>query len=375
VSRIVGATPIAARIALAARLARAGADDLPRPGATPGELPPSGERPAAQPPGESPVSLRWLALAVLPVALLALFPLTGSEFYVELVTKVMILAVFAMSLDLLVGHTGLVSFGHAAFFGIGAYTLALMAPKYDPASYWLTLPAAVLASGVAAFLIGLLVLRVKGVYFIMVTLAFAQMFYFVFHDTEFGRGSDGISMNFKPDASVAGVKVLDLESPTHVYYLALGTMLGVFFFLRILLRSPLGRALKGIRSNEHRMVSLGFPVFRYKLAAFTLAGALAGLAGYLSTLQFGFVNPELLSWHQSGNALVMLILGGLGSLHGAVAGAFAFALLQELFQSVTTHWQLPFGAAIILLVVFLPGGLASVTRRVERALLGEPNHE
>ena len=311
-----------------------------------------------------------IALSV-ALASLALFPLAGAGFYTELVTKVMILAIFALSLDLLVGYTGLVSFGHAAFFGIGAYTLGLMAPKYEAANLWLTLPAAMLAAGAAALAVGVFVVRVKGIYFIMVTLAFAQMFYFVFHDTEFGRGSDGISMNFKPVAAIGGVTPFDLGNTTHVYYFVLVLLVAVFVFLRVVLRSPFGRALQGIRSNEHRMRSLGFPVYWYKLASFTLAGALAGLAGYLSTLQFGFVNPELLSWHQSGNVLLMLILGGLGSLYGAVVGAFAFVALTEIFQSLTRHWQLLLGGTIILLVIFLPGGLASVGGRFRRTLIGD----
>ena len=153
----------------------------------------------------------------------------------------------------------------------------------------------------------------------------------------------------------------------------LAFMILVFVFLRVVLRSPFGRALMGIRCNEHRMRSLGFPVYFYKLASFALAGALAGLAGYLSALQFGFVNPELLSWHQSGNVLLMLILGGVGSLYGAVVGAFAFVALTEVFQSLTRHWQFFFGAAIVLLVIFLPGGLASVSGRFRRALGGETN--
>ncbi len=317
-------------------------------------------------------ALRRRAVAALVVAALALYPLAAAGFYVDVVTKVMILAVFAMSLDLLVGYTGLVSFGHAAFFGVGAYALALVAPRYEAASFWLTLPLAGIAAAAAACLVGFFVLRAKGIYFIMVTLAFAQMFYFVVHDTDLGRGSDGITMNFKPEAVIAGVKVLDLGNERHVYWLALATMVGVHVFLRALLRSPLGHALQGIKSNEHRMRSLGFPVFRYKLAAFTLAGGLGGLAGYLSAMQFGYVNPELLSWHQSGNVLLMLILGGVGTLRGAVVGAFAFVLLQEVFESVWTHWQLLFGATILLVVAFLPGGLASVTRRVERALVGGP---
>jgi branched-chain amino acid transport system permease protein len=145
--------------------------------------------------------------------------------------------------------------------------------------------------------------------------------------------------------------------------------------LRIVLRSSFGRALTGIRSNEQRMRSLGFPVYRYKLAGFTLAGTLAGLAGYLSALQFGFVNPELLSWHQSGNVLLMLILGGVGSLYGALVGAFAFVGLTELFQALTRHWQLMLGTAIIALVILLPGGLASVAGRFRRTLFGEGGDE
>ncbi len=309
------------------------------------------------------------------LALLALFPFAGATFYTELVTKVMILAIFALSLDLLVGYTGLVSFGHAAFFGVGAYTLGLLAPKYEPANLWLTLPAAIAFAGISALLVGAFVVRVKGIYFIMVTLAFAQMFYFVFHDTKFGRGSDGISMNFKPVATIGDFTPFDLANATHVYYFVFAAMLLVFVFLRLLLRSAFGRALQGVRSNEQRMRSLGFPVYRYKLASFAIAGALAGLAGYLSAMQFGFINPELLSWHQSGNVLLMLILGGLGSLYGAVVGAFAFVALQELFSSVTTHWQLLLGGSIILLVIFLPGGLASVMNRFERTLIGEAGDE
>ena len=309
------------------------------------------------------------------LALLALFPFAGAAFYMELVSKVMILAIFALSLDLLVGYTGLVSFGHAAYFGVGAYTLGLLAPKYEAANLWLTLPAAIVLAGLAALAVGALVVRVKGIYFIMVTLAFAQMFYFVFHDTKFGRGSDGISMNFKPVAAIGGFTPFDLANATHFYYFVFAAMLLVFIFLRVLLRSAFGRALQGIRSNEQRMRSLGFPVYRYKLASFVIAGALAGLAGYLSAMQFGFVNPELLSWHQSGNVLLMLILGGLGSLYGAVVGAFVFVALQEVFSSVTTHWQLLLGGTIILLVIFLPGGLASVMKRFERTLIGEPRDD
>jgi branched-chain amino acid transport system permease protein len=320
------------------------------------------------------VKRRTVALAV-AVTLLGLFPLTGLGFYVELVTKVMILSIFAMSLDLLVGCTGLVSLGHAAYFGIGAYALALAAPRYEAASLWLTLPASVALAGLAALLVGAFVVRVKSIYFIMATLAFAQMFYFLFHDTEFGRGSDGVTINFRPVARLGAFEPFDLARPVHAYYFVLAAMLLVLLFLRRLRRSPFGRALRGIRANEQRMRSLGFPTYRYKLASFTLAGALAGLAGYLSAMQYGFVTPELLSWHQSGNVLLMVILGGLGSFYGAMAGAFAFALLQEVYQSTTAHWQLLLGGTIVLLVLFLPGGLSSLRGRFRTALVGGPEDD
>jgi len=297
------------------------------------------------------------------VAALAAFPWTGTPFYTELVTKIMIMAIFALSLDLLVGYTGLVSFGHAAFFGIGAYTLALLAPKGVPANLWLTLPAAIAAAGVAALAVGVFVLRTRGIYFIMVTLAFAQMFYFVFHDTKFGGGSDGRYVNFKPTASIGEFLPFDLGIPVHAYYMVLGFLALTFVFLRLLLRSPFGRALQGIRANEQRMRSLGFPVFAYKLASFGIAGALAGLAGYLSAAQDGFVSPEILSWHQSGNVLLMVILGGVGTPYGPIAGAFVLVSMEEVLSSLTNHWQLWLGAAIVLLVLFLPGGLGNAFRR------------
>ena len=307
-----------------------------------------------------------LATLVALAAILA-FPLTDSAFYTELLAKAMILAIFALSLDLLVGFTGLVSFGHAAYFGIGAYATVLLSPKYDPANLWLVLPAAVAAAGCAALVIGLFVLRTRGIYFIMVTLAFAQMVYYVFHDTALGGGSDGIYLNFKPSAAFGGVTPFDLEQGRHLCWFVAAMLVLTWLFLARLLVSPFGRALAGIRSNEQRMRALGFATVRYKLAAFTIAGALAGLAGCLYAILFGFVTPELLSWHQSGNVLLMVILGGIGSLAGSVGGAFAFVAMQEVFSGWTKHWQLIMGGVIVAAVLFLPGGFAALPARVQRA--------
>lgn len=302
--------------------------------------------------------------------LVALFPLSGATFYVELTTKIMIMAIFALSLDLLVGWTGLVSFGHAAYFGVGAYALAILSPKAAAAGMWSSLGIAVLAAAACAFVVGVFVLRTRGIYFIMVTLAFAQMFYFVFHDTDVGGGSDGRYVNVKPDASILGFTPFDFDRPVHVYYVVLAMLVLVFLFLQRVLRSPFGRALSGIRANEQRMRALGFPVMAYKLAAFTLAGGLAGLAGWLLAAQSGFVNPEILSWHQSGNVLLMVILGGAGTPYGPIAGAFALTLLHELFSTLTTHWQLWLGISIVLIVLFMPGGLGHLVRRVRASLFG-----
>src|SRR5450432_1558655 len=306
---------------------------------------------------------RGLLVLFVAVALLALFPLIAEKFYVQLVTKIMILSIFALSLDLLVGYAGLVSLGHAAYFGVAAYALALTAPAGAAASLWLTLPLALAASALAALVIGALVVRTTGVYFIMVTLAFAQMIYFFFHDTRIAGGSDGIYVNVRPDTFVPG---FDLSSDTHFYYMVLALLIGVYVLLTRLVRSPFGRALQGIRVNERRMRALGFATRRYKLAAFVLAGTIAGLAGYLAAAKEGYVNPEMLAWHQSGSALMMLILGGLGTLVGAVLGTFAYVLLQEWFSGMTKHWQLLMGVSIIAVVLLLPQGLASLPARLAR---------
>jgi branched-chain amino acid transport system permease protein len=209
--------------------------------------------------------------------------------------------------------------------------------------------------------VGALSLRTKGVYFIMVTLAFAQMAYYVVHDTPLGGGTDGIYLYVKP-----ALGPLDLERPGLLYGFIWASLLLVFAGLALLLRSPFGRALAGIRVNEQRMLATGFSTYPYKLAAFTLSGALAGWAGFLFAVKDGFVNPELLGWHQSGAVLIMIILGGLGHLRGALVGAFAFALLQELFKSealfgaFAKHWHLGLGLSIIACVALLPRGLVGL---------------
>jgi len=265
-----------------------------------------------------------------------------------------------------------VSLGHAAFLGIGAYVTVLGTGERGAASILWLAPAAVASAALYALFVGALSLRTKGVYFIMVTLAFAQMAYYVVHDTPLGGGTDGIYLTAKP---VLG-SVLDLDKPLTFYYFMLGCLLLSFGFLALLGRSRFGRALAGIKVNEQRMRATGFSTYPYKLAAFTISGGIAGLAGFLFAVKDGFVNPELLSWHLSGAVLIMIILGGLGHLRGALIGAFAFTLLQEFFQSeaifrsFAKHWHLGLGLTIIASVALLPRGLVGIPAQVRERLFG-----
>jgi len=295
-------------------------------------------------------------------AALAMFPHMAGKFGVDLATKIMIFSVLALSLELLVGTTGLVCFGQAAFFGIGAYATVLLSPSGGPASLATLLPLCVLLAAAYALVVGALSLRTKGVYFIMVTLAFAQMAYYVVHDTPLGGGTDGIYLMMKPTLG----DWLDLDKPLVMYRFTLVCLLGTFVFLALLGRSKFGHALAGIRVNEQRMRATGFSTYPYKLAAFVVSGGIAGLAGFLFAVKDGFVNPEMMSWHISGEVLIIIILGGLGHLRGALIGAFAFALLQEFFRSeaifgeFAKHWHLGLGLTIIASVALLPRGLVGI---------------
>ncbi|MCL4799393.1 MAG: branched-chain amino acid ABC transporter permease [Burkholderiales bacterium] len=303
--------------------------------------------------------VRLAVLGVLALALAAL-PFLADKFYVQLATKILILAIFAMSLDLLVGYTGLVSLGHAAFFGFAGYLLALVSPQYEAANLWTSLAIALAGSAVLALVIGALVLRTSGIYFIMVTLAFGEMLFHLFHDTSIAGGSDGIYVYVRPVGTIFGWQPFDFEDFTHFYLVVLVAALGVYALLRMVLASPFGRVIVGIRVNEHRMRSLGYHTFRYKLVCFVLAGTLAGLAGYLAAVQFGVVNPDMLGFHVSASALMMLILGGMGTLVGPAIGAAVMMTLELLFQKITDHWLLPMGVFIVLVALLLPRGLVGL---------------
>jgi len=272
----------------------------------------------------------------------------------------MIMALFAMSLDLLVGYAGLVSLGHALPFGLAAYALMLMTPEYQAPGFWLSIAASMSVAAIASLVVGLLVLRTSGIYFIMVTLAFGQMAYYYVHDSKHLGGSDGKYIYVRPALEMFGWKPFDLENPAHFYYVVLALMVFVYTTIRILLASPFGRVVVAIRENEHRLRMLGYATFRYKLVCFILAGMLAGLAGWLAAAHDGLVNPEMLSWHQSGQLLMMVILGGMGTPAGPILGAAALKALELVFQGWTKHWQLLLGLFIVASVLFMPRGLAQV---------------
>ncbi|TVR98897.1 MAG: branched-chain amino acid ABC transporter permease [Rhodospirillales bacterium] len=291
---------------------------------------------------------------------LAAFPWLGSEFYVDLVVRLMILAIFAMSLDLLIGYTGLVSFGHAAFFGIAGYTLAMLTPAGAPADLVVALPAALLASALAAAVIGFLSLRTAGVGFIMITLAFAQMLYYFASESSALGGSDGLLILFRPELAVGGRSLVDLEDPTVFYYLVLACLAGVLLLLKGLVRAPFGRVIRAIRIDDRRTRALGFATRRYKLASFVIAGTLAGLAGFLEAAHGGYVSPGHLGWHQSGLVMMVVILGGMGTVYGPLLAAFAFGLLQDQVQDWTAYTGLAVGVFVIAVVLLLPRGLAGL---------------
>ncbi|HEX4332150.1 MAG TPA: branched-chain amino acid ABC transporter permease [Usitatibacter sp.] len=307
---------------------------------------------------------------VAALVILLLVPFAGGRFAVDFATKTMLYAIIALSLELLVGQVGLVCFGQAAFFGVAAYATVLLTPASGPASVWWLLPACLAVTGLFAAAVGALSIRTRGVYFIMVTLAFSQMAYYVAHDTPLGGGSDGIYLTTVPSTVIAGLPLVDLGRAVPFYYATLAFLAAAFVLLAVLLRSRFGRALAGIRVNEQRMRAAGFSTYPYKLAAFVVSAMVAGVAGFLFAVKDGFVNPELLGWHVSGTVLMMVILGGVGHLHGAIVGAFAFALLQEFFMSeaifgsFAKHWHLGVGLSIILCVALMPRGLAGAATQL-----------
>lgn len=300
------------------------------------------------------MTIRLLAFAAV-VGALALFPLSAGNYPVKLLQEILIWGIFAMSLDLLMGYAGMVSFGHSAFFGIGGYVAALALAESPGLVSALVLPA--LAAGLGALVIGFFSIRVSGVYFIMLTLAFSQMFHAYTFQVAWLGAEDGLVGIPRP--VVPGWDVGSLRG-FHGYLLVLVTLSAVALWRVV--RSPFGHVLRGIHENEARMAAVGYAVDRYKLVAFVIAGIFAGLAGSLYVQFNGSITPDAFFWKTSGEALLMVIIGGTGTLGGALLGAAAFILLQSLVSSYTERWMLILGVTFVLFVLFAPGGIVGALR-------------
>ncbi len=289
--------------------------------------------------------------------------LFGGEYLVSVMTRVLIFAIAAVSLDLIVGYGALVSFGHAAFLGLGAYVTAISAFHLSEGiplplgfegsnALWVNLPLAMIVAGLVALLTGMICLRTRGIHFIMITLAFAQMLYYLFVSLDFYGGEDGLVMIGRNE-----LPWIDLSDDRSFYFLCLGLLLVYLYLARRLVHSRFGRVLRGARINETRLRALGFNAYAYRLIAYVIAATGAAMAGVLLANKTEFVDPGLFSWQLSGELLVMVILGGMGSLYGAVIGAIVFLMLEQWLSSWTEHWMFFLGPFLVLVVVRARHGL------------------
>ncbi len=308
-----------------------------------------------------PALVVLVALALVPV-----FAAYGAERYVlGLVNRLMILAIAALSLHLLLGYGGLVSFGHAAFLGLGAYVTGILMTE-GVLQAELVLLAVIGLSALFALATGAVSLRTSGVYFIMITLAFGQMLYFAASSLSAYGGDDGLTLWVRADLFGS-----DLLKTRHgLFYATLGVLCLTFLLVNLVVDSRFGRVLRAAKENPVRVAAMGFDVFRFRLAAYVLAGTICGVAGMLYALQAEFVSPAIMSWQRSGELIVMVVLGGMASRNGALLGAVAFVLLEVWLADLTVHWKLIFGPLLVLVVLYAKGGLASLLR----PLTGEARH-
>ncbi len=304
---------------------------------------------------------RMLWLPAVLFAAFALIPILAqfgaSGFILALLTRTMILALAAMSLDLLIGCGAMISFGHAAYLGIGAYAVGILS-SHGIDDAFIQLGAALVVSGAFALFTGAISLRTRGVYFIMITLAFGQMLYFLATSLAAYGGDDGMSLVSR--SLIFGKPIL--KNDLALYYVVFGILVVLYLVCRAIVASRFGRVLRGIKENPVRMQAIGFAPYRYQLTAYVIAGMIAGIAGCLLANQSEFISPAYATWQRSGDLIFMIVLGGLGSLHGAIIGAAAFTLLEEFLSHLTEYWGMIFGPILILVVLFARGGLVSLLR-------------
>ncbi|HEX7565971.1 MAG TPA: branched-chain amino acid ABC transporter permease [Bradyrhizobium sp.] len=304
-------------------------------------------------------------VAALTVAGLLLLPLyshlSGNIFVLTLFTRIVIFALAAASLNLIMGYGGMMSFGHAAYLGIGGYAVGILAFE-GIGSGFIQWPVALAASALFALVIGALSLRTRGVYFIMITLAFAQMAYYVASGLARYGADDGLTIYKRSDFG----GLINLSNRMQFYYLCLGCLFGGIYLIWRIVNSRFGMVIQGLRSNEARMQAIGFPVTRYRLACFVIAGTLCGLAGALLANNTDFVSPAVMFWTRSGDLMVMVILGGMGSLFGPVIGAIVYLVLEEFLSQLTEYWALIMGPLLLLIVLFGRGGIVGLLGRLSR---------
>lgn len=308
----------------------------------------------------------WSLLNVLAPALFIAFALApwlmagpGESYFLSLLTRVMIFAIAALSLDFILGYGALVSFGHAAFLGIGAYAVGILA-AHGVTDLVAQLAVAVVFSALFAGLTGAISLRTKGVSFIMITLAFGQMIFFFAISLSVYGGDDGMTLQAR--STILGASWL--KSDRAFYYLTLTVLIAAYLLLRMVVNARFGRVLRGIRQNPTRMEAIGYTLLRHQLVAYVIAGVICGLAGVLLANQTQFVSPAYMSWQRSGELIVMVVFGGMGSLSGAILGAAAFLLLEEWLSGLTEHWKMIFGPLLVLVVLFARGGLMGALQRI-----------
>jgi branched-chain amino acid transport system permease protein len=304
-----------------------------------------------------------IAITVALFAALALLPLyaqvTGDRFMLTLFTRIVILAIAAVSLNLILGYGGMMSFGHAAYLGIGGYAVGMLAHEgiYSGFVQW---PVALAASALFALIIGALSLRTRGVYFIMITLAFAQMAYYIVAGIARYGGDDGLTI-YKRSEFVAP---LDLSNKVQFYYLCLLLLYGATYLVWRLVNSRFGMVVRGARSNDMRMRAIGFPTYRYRLVCFVIAGTLCGLAGALLANHNDFISPATMYWTRSGDLIIMVVLGGMASPFGPVFGAVALLVLEEFLSGITEYWQIILGPLLLLVVLFARGGIDGLLQAI-----------
>lgn len=294
-------------------------------------------------------------LLVLAVLLPLLAQASGMEYYIGVVTRILIFAMVAASLNFILGYGGMVSFGHAVFFGLGAYVTAI-ASFHGVTSAWLIWLLAALVTALVGLVIGVIALRTRAVYFIMITMALAQLFYYFFVGFRYYGGDDGLQVTARPLLGLG----LDMSGDNAFYWVVLAWLVASFVLLQRLLASRFGLALNAIRQNERRAQAIGYPALRYKLAAFVIAAVIAGLAGSLIGMSNLFASPKLLHWSQSGILLVMVALGGVGYFYGGLLGAAAFLLLEEVLSTHFEYWQIYVGLILLLVVMVAPRGVSSL---------------